>query len=250
MRERHRAEARGGKGTKSGWPGETRAERHRTASHPSRRRGRRRPPAPAPAPASCNLQAVTVQVNRSGPAVRIAARVGLRFSEVPASQSHCHSCSIHYISIASLRMPRLLVRASNGDMLNLDSSWLSMLYSTLPLNVMIKSRESMDELIRYGKERDKITRRWATIKTVGRKVNNKTVEARSVGALPTGVTTDSLTAAVDRDFVRHRDPVLLEMIGWGACRLQMRGLVSACYNQMLSDGIPEQEARRRLDYYG
>uniref|UniRef100_A0A0E0KUG4 Uncharacterized protein n=1 Tax=Oryza punctata TaxID=4537 RepID=A0A0E0KUG4_ORYPU len=117
MRERHRAEARGGKGTKSGWPGETRAERHRTASHPSRRRGRRRPPAPAPAPASCNLQAVTVQVNRSGPAVRIAARVGLRFSE-------------------------------------------------------------------------------------------------------------------------------------GACRLQMRGLVSACYNQMLSDGIPEQEARRRLDYYG
>lgn len=80
---------------------------------------------------------------------------------------------------------------------------------------MIPSKEAMDALIHYAKERDKITGKWATIKTMRRELNIATVEARCTGAgVPVGVTTDALIAALDRDFVWDKDPVLLEDIGW------------------------------------
>lgn len=107
------------------------------------------------------------------------------------------------------------MRAVNDDTLNLDSCWLPMLYSTQPLNLLIPSKEAMDALIHYAKEREKITGKWATIKTMHRELNIATVEACCTGAgVPVGVTTDALTAALDRDFVRDWDPVLLEQIGW------------------------------------
>ena len=112
-------------------------------------------------------------------------------------------------------MPRIKVRTVNDDTLNLDSCWLPMLYSTQPLNLLIPSKEAMDALIHYAKEREKITGKWATIKTMHRELNIATVEACCTGAgVPVGVTTDALTAALDRDFVRDWDPVLLEQIGW------------------------------------
>ena len=34
-----------------------------------------------------------------------------------------------------------------------------------------------------------------------------------------------------------------------ASRFQMRSLAAACYEKFRSDGMPEQEARRRLAYF-
>ncbi|TVU49505.1 hypothetical protein EJB05_00818, partial [Eragrostis curvula] len=99
------------------------------------------------------------------------------------------------------KMSHARIRAANGDVFLVESSCLPLLFLGEPMSLPIESKEILDELIYYVREREKIMR----LPKKPQEVRN----VRATGMLATGVTAQNQLEAFEHAFVENRN---LEML--------------------------------------
>ncbi|KAG2630281.1 hypothetical protein PVAP13_3KG481603 [Panicum virgatum] len=149
-------------------------------------------------------------------------------------------------------MSTVRIRATNDEVFEVGSEWLPMLHKSEHLQLPIKSKQVMDDLVYYVRQCDKILRlprkpRKEEGRVVRRRIDVAAVDARATGAVAgRGISADDQMEAFRRSFVSNRDRAALTDIGKAAIALEMWDLAAACFHQMLLEGLNQVEASALL----
>ena len=116
-------------------------------------------------------------------------------------------------------MSTVRIRAANDEVFEVGSEWLPMLHKSEHLQLPIKSKQVMDDLVYYVRQCDKILRlprkpRKEEGRVVRRRIDVAAVDARATGAVARrGISADDQMEAFRRSFVSNRDRAALTDIG-------------------------------------